>query len=839
LSINGTDDGAFGDTLDISVDGAPHTSIDTSCSEPIGPGLVRGDFEVIDGLSTEGGSLCPLPRCESNDVTNTASCYEDRNSRELRRLLFGTVTKPFSPPVVCGVVIDSSDAAREVLRSSACRGVRREALALILSIHRSILFGDGLLGGDGAVCFGVSPFEIELRCGGVFVPDSDTPDPDDALVVTGRTPISILVDGASRLCELAGCPGSGDPCAGIASQLSSILQDINESRSAEETCRLCPMETTPPVITCPDGVLAIECEGPDGARLDYQVTATDNCDPEPTITCTPPPGTFLPIGIRQRIDCTAEDVRGNSSSCSFEVEVVDTTPPVMSCPPGPILVDCAGQEDGVVVNYPLPTVSDTCDPNPIVTCDPPSGQLFPRGETMVTCTATDNAGNTAQCSFLVIVRDTTPPSIRCPDSFERECVQGGVALVEYPPPSVSDDCDPAPMVACDPPSGSLLPRGAHVITCRATDRDGNTASCQFTVTVVDQTSPVLVCPPGMTVECESPEGAIVDYPPPVANDACDGQPPVACTPGPRSLFPPGPTEVSCTSTDASGNTIQCSFVVTVVDTTPPAIACPLPMMVECAAPGGTRVDFTVTATDRCDPAPQVTCSPPSGSLFTLGQTTVDCTARDASGNQARCTFTVTVIDRTPPVLTCPQDMTVSCTTDGQPPHKPPGWPPGNDPPPNPCVAVADYPVPAASDACQGAAPQVTCTPPPGTELEIGTHTVTCRARDAAGNEAMCSFTIEVIRGENAFIRGDSNGDSSINIADCVFVLNHLFLGGLEPPCEDAADANDDGQMMMDDAVFIINYQFRAGRAPPSPFMPLCGLDSTADDKNCGRYLPCE
>jgi hypothetical protein len=284
---------------------------------------------------------------------------------------------------------------------------------------------------------------------------------------------------------------------------------------------------------------------------------------------------------------------------------------------------------------------------------------------------------------------------------------------------------------------------------------------------------------------------------------------------------------------------ECSFMVTVVDTTPPALNCPPPMTAECTSPAGTRVDYTAGATDVCDPEPEVTCDPPSGSLFPTGQTTVTCTAIDMSGNRGQCSFIVTVLDRTGPSLTCPPNMTARCTTAGEPAHKPPGWPPGSNPPPNACTAIVEYPLPQASDACQETAPQVTCTPPPGTRLGLGMHVVTCRARDAAGNETTCTFTVDVILGENAFIRGDGNADGSIDIGDGVFILNALFLNATPPPCRKAADSNDSGSVGLEDAVYLFNYQFMGGRRPPDPFLPLCGLDPTPDTLSCDRYRPCE
>ena len=53
------------------------------------------------------------------------------------------------------------------------------------------------------------------------------------------------------------------------------------------------------------------------------------------------------------------------------------------------------------------------------------------------------------------------------------------------------------------------------------------------------------------------------------------------------------------------------------------------------------VTFSVSAIDNCDPSPNVTCTPASGSGFPIGTTTVNCTAKDASENQSACNFTVT------------------------------------------------------------------------------------------------------------------------------------------------------------------------------------------------------
>ncbi len=118
---------------------------------------------------------------------------------------------------------------------------------------------------------------------------------------------------------------------------------------------------------------------------------------------------------------------------------------------------------------------------------------------------------------------------------------------------------------------------------------------------------------------------------------------------PTGPYPLGATDITLTVTDSFGDSDSCVGTVTVVDTTPPAITCPAPLTVNGSlASGGAVVDFTVSATDACDTAPMIAASPPSGSLFLFGTTTVSATATDASGNSTACGFTVTVL--------APQDL---------------------------------------------------------------------------------------------------------------------------------------------------------------------------------------
>jgi len=101
--------------------------------------------------------------------------------------------------------------------------------------------------------------------------------------------------------------------------------------------------------------------------------------------------------------------------------------------------------------------------------------------------------------------------------------------------------------------------------------------------------------------------------------------------------------VKCAASDQHGNKSPVeSFTVEVGDTTPPVLKLPTTVSAIATSKSGARVNYTVTATDNVDPNPKVKCDPPSGALFPLGTTTVNCKATDAAGNSSSGKFTVKV-----------------------------------------------------------------------------------------------------------------------------------------------------------------------------------------------------
>jgi hypothetical protein len=160
------------------------------------------------------------------------------------------------------------------------------------------------------------------------------------------------------------------------------------------------------------------------------------------------------------------------------------------------------------------------------------------------------------------VPDTFAPTIQCLSDTTFACADTSGVVLNFAVVAV-DDCDPAPHVVSNPPSGSTFRTGTTVVTSTATDASGNVSTCTFNVTVAADTSaPVLACHGDTTVTCASSDGIAVAFNV-TATDACDPAPLVTSHPASGSVFPVGTTAVTSTATDASGKVSTCSFNVTV------------------------------------------------------------------------------------------------------------------------------------------------------------------------------------------------------------------------------------------------------------------------------------
>jgi hypothetical protein len=169
--------------------------------------------------------------------------------------------------------------------------------------------------------------------------------------------------------------------------------------------------------------------------------------------------------------------------------------------------------------------------------------------------------------------------------------------------------------------------------------------------VIDDVPPVILCSTNIIVPADLGACSTTVFYKTNAADNNLGMT-IVCVPPSGSLFQKGTNVVNWTATDLAGNISSCSFLVIVLDTQPPAITCPTNITVSTDAGKPTAVvNFTINATDNCDGHLMATSVPPSGTAFPIGTNTVMATAVDSSGNSNTCSFTVTVRDTAPPVVT--------------------------------------------------------------------------------------------------------------------------------------------------------------------------------------------
>jgi hypothetical protein len=415
------------------------------------------------------------------------------------------------------------------------------------------------------------------------------------------------------------------------------------------------------------------------------------------------------------LTCTIRDGAGNTTTAGTTVNLDATSPTVT--PASAVVTAEASGASGTTVNYTV-AATDLLS-GAVVSCTPPSGSTFVLGNTLVTCTATDGAGNTSTATFNVMVKDTTAPVVTVAGSLSAEATSAAGAVVNFSASAV-DAVDGALVASCVPASGSVFPVGSTTVTCTAIDGAGNTGSASFTVTVGDTTKPVLTVPGPITAEATGSSGAAVTFSA-SATDIVSGSLAAACLPASGSTFAIGATTVTCSAIDGAGNTGSASFTVTVGDTTKPVVTVPGPITAEATGSSGAAVTFSASATDIVSGSLAAACLPASGSTFAIGTTSVTCTATDANNNTGSASFTVTVGDTTKPVVTVPGPITAEATGSAG--------------------AAVTFSA-SATDIVSGSL-AASCAPASGSTFVIGTTSVTCSATDANNNSGSASFAVIV------------------------------------------------------------------------------------------------
>src|SRR5207247_99388 len=139
----------------------------------------------------------------------------------------------------------------------------------------------------------------------------------------------------------------------------------------------------------------------------------------------------------------------------------------------------------------LLTTSDCNGPVALIQTPAAGTTLNGLGALTVTITAKDAANNASTCTFTVEVADTAPPHVtECQaDITVPTDPSQSSAQVSWAGPTISDNCGGTVAFEANGvfiTSPAVFPLGATTVTCTATDGAGNSATCSFTVTVLQR-----------------------------------------------------------------------------------------------------------------------------------------------------------------------------------------------------------------------------------------------------------------------------------------------------------------------------------------------------------------
>lgn len=597
------------------------------------------------------------------------------------------------------------------------------------------------------------------------------------ITVSATSPSGAVVNFAGDI-ESSGSCGTvtATPASGSVFAVGTTPVTVSTTQGASCSFTVTVTNTAAPTITCAanqtqaasgtdlEAAVTVNAPTANGTNVTIAGVRSDNrpvSDPYPvgttTITWTATECLDSPL---------CADPNARTASCTQHITVTNPNAPTITCPSNKTFDaggSCqkaltAGDIGTPMAGGPGVTVTSLRSDGLDLTVDP-----YPAGQTTITWTATNALGSVSCTQVITITTsgDTTPPVLTIPADLNvttSSCSAllddelGAATATDTCPGSVTITRTGVPLtpfpggpIACptigDPGRRCIedfnFPVGTTNVTYTATDPAGNVATGVQHVTVHETTPPVFTSVPGaLTVNTglgATSCGAFVSdatLGTATVSDACDSTVIRSGVPAGNN-FPIGVTVITYTAKADLG--VTATQTVTVVDNTPPSITAPAPVTLYTGA-GATSCGVTVSnldatlgtasASDNCPGLGAITRSGvPSGNAFPVGATTVSYSVTDSHGNTSSANQVVTVVDNTPPQITCQANIIADY-----------------DPAVN--GAVVTYTAPVGTDNCASNTVR-TAGPASGSVFPSGNTTVTFTVTDASGNTASCSFKVTV------------------------------------------------------------------------------------------------
>ena len=206
------------------------------------------------------------------------------------------------------------------------------------------------------------------------------------------------------------------------------------------------------------------------------------------------------------VTLTVTDIASNTATCDATVTVIDSVQPVVACQDLTVYLDGSGLATITAADVDAGT-SDNCS-TPSLAIDVSTFSCVNIGANTVMLTATDDYGNTSNCSATVTIADTTSPVAACTDITTYLDGAGNVSIT-------AGDVDNGSIDNCGVSSLSLSTSaftcaniGANTVNLTVSDAQGNADVCAATITVIDSVMPTALCN-GLTVHLDGAGSATI------------------------------------------------------------------------------------------------------------------------------------------------------------------------------------------------------------------------------------------------------------------------------------------------------------------------------------------
>ena len=308
----------------------------------------------------------------------------------------------------------------------------------------------------------------------------------------------------SGSCASLTCVGGNDDFCSLQSQLTFsatagttyyvLVHGFSSATGAFSLSLTCPVDPcandmVAPSITCPGtqtANLGANCTFTLPSYTGLATGVTDNCT-TPTVTQSPAIGAS--VSGNTTITLRATDGAGNSNSCTFSLNVSDVTAPSISCPGTitPAVLSPTNCTNALPDYRPFVNASDNCGA-PTLSQTPVQGTIISGVQTVtVTVRATDAAGNSNSCTYMVPHVDVTPPTAVCRTTTVFLPPSGVYTLQNadvFNAMASSDNCGGVSVYSISPSMVDVNDAGTTVpVMVLVQDASGNVAGCTANISV--------------------------------------------------------------------------------------------------------------------------------------------------------------------------------------------------------------------------------------------------------------------------------------------------------------------------------------------------------------------